>query len=55
MDPEEVTSALRPVRIRGRVREFRLEPLKADSVEAVWSSFEAMQREANVLPGLSGS
>ena len=43
--PEKPAYVLRPSRVRGRVREFRLEPLKTDSVETVWRTFEGLQRE----------
>jgi hypothetical protein len=41
--------ALRPVRIRGTIREFVLEPLEVDSAARVWSEFERLQREATVF------
>lgn len=47
--PERTAYFLRPVRIRGGVREFNLEPLKADSVERVWGEFRRLQREARVF------
>jgi len=47
--PDRTAYRLRPARIRGRIREFALEPLKADSVERVWSEFERLQREAKVF------
>jgi 4-amino-4-deoxy-L-arabinose transferase-like glycosyltransferase len=46
--PERQAYRLRPVRMRGTVRELTLEPLKPDSVERVWSEFERLQREASV-------
>ena len=47
--PDRRAYFLRPTRPRGRIREFALEPLKADSVERVWSGFERLQREARVF------
>jgi hypothetical protein len=47
--PDRAAYALRPVRIRGRIREFVLEPLRADSVERVWGELERLQREASVF------
>jgi 4-amino-4-deoxy-L-arabinose transferase-like glycosyltransferase len=47
--PERPAYVLRPSRMRGRIREFRLDPLKGDSVEAVWAAFEGLQEEASAL------
>ncbi len=44
--PERRAYWLRPVRVRGTVREMTLEPLKPDSVERVWSELERLQRRA---------
>jgi 4-amino-4-deoxy-L-arabinose transferase-like glycosyltransferase len=42
--PERPAYVLRPLRVRGRVREFRLDPLKTDSVEVVWRTFQGLQK-----------
>lgn len=47
--PERPAYYLRAVRTRGGVREFTLEPLKADSVERVWSEFDRLRREASIF------
>jgi len=47
--PDRPAYRLRPNRMRGRIREFALEPLRADSVERVWGEFERLQREATVF------
>ena len=44
--PDREAYVLRLARTRGRVRELRLVPLDPDSVEAVWSGFERLKREA---------
>jgi hypothetical protein len=48
--PDRPAYWLRPVRLRGTVREFTLEPLKPDSLERVWGELERLQREAAVSP-----
>lgn len=47
--PERPAYFLKAVRIRGGVREFVLEPLKADSVGRVWDEFRRLQSEARVF------
>lgn len=47
--PDRPAFYLRAVRIRNGVREFTLEPLKADSVERVWSEFDRLRREASIF------
>lgn len=47
--PERPAYWLKPVRLRGRVTEFALEPLRADSVERVWGEFRRLQRQARVF------
>jgi hypothetical protein len=47
--PDRDAYFLKAVRIRGRVREFALEPLDPDSVARVWGRFEELQREASVF------
>ncbi len=53
--PDRPAYFLRPVRMRGTVREMTLEPLKPDSVERVWGELERLQRSATVLPGRAGT
>jgi 4-amino-4-deoxy-L-arabinose transferase-like glycosyltransferase len=53
--PDRPAYVLRPVRMRGTVRELTLEPLEPDSVERVWSELERLQRKASVLPGRPGA
>jgi 4-amino-4-deoxy-L-arabinose transferase-like glycosyltransferase len=48
--PDRPAYYLRPVRMRGTVREMTLEPLKPDSVERVWGELERLQREAALSP-----
>jgi hypothetical protein len=47
--PDRDVFFLKAVRIRGRVREFALEPLDPDSVARVWGRFEEMEKEASVF------
>lgn len=47
--PDREAYFLKAVRIRGRVREFALEPLDPDSVARVWGRFEELEREASVF------
>lgn len=51
--PDRPAYYLKPVRIRGAIREFTLAPLEADSVERVWNEFDRLRREASVFPGAS--
>jgi hypothetical protein len=47
--PERDVYYLRAGWMRGRIRDFFLEPLRPDSVERVWGEFERLQREAEVF------
>jgi hypothetical protein len=47
--PDRPAYYLRAVRLRGRIREFTLEPLKPDSVDRVWGEFRRLQEEARIL------
>lgn len=47
--PDRPAYFLKAVRLRGRVREFALEPLKPDSVARVWGKFERLRDEASVF------
>ncbi|MFO8174156.1 MAG: hypothetical protein R6T96_07725 [Longimicrobiales bacterium] len=47
--PERTPYALRPTRVWGRIRHFRLVPLDADSVETVWGTFERLHEQATVF------
>jgi len=47
--PDRPAYFLKAVRLRGRVREFALEPLDPDSVARVWGRFEELQKEASVF------
>lgn len=49
--PDREAYVLRPVWMRGMIRGFDLLPLDADSVEAVWSTFERLRQEASVGGG----
>ncbi len=49
--PERPAYYLRAVRIRGGIREFTLEPLKADSAERVWREFDLQRGEASIFEG----